>query len=270
MLKKITYPKNTRDFEPCSQIDIVNPKLWALLKEHLGWYPYHIFRESPVTLQSPFEPIIFDWDKLQRVSNSREAVKDQEDLQARMDLGLLLDTISGGSSGDENLDKYFRARDSPSDKDQKMIQFTDLWTIFPPGTFIYGRPFQNEDQVFIVKDYERSWPTPDEDNGVEYLPWRLEAWSYDWKDGTFGRTSFKVSFDSFDGHVPLDSLPYFPFEHHRKRSKIRETLIERGKKFQEFCKATKASRLFEYAGDAIPEKKGFSGMQLDDHVCLLR
>ncbi|RYP63752.1 hypothetical protein DL769_006879 [Monosporascus sp. CRB-8-3] len=47
-----------------SEIDIISPDLWALLKKHLGHYPYHIFRDSPVTLYSPYEPIIFQFEEL--------------------------------------------------------------------------------------------------------------------------------------------------------------------------------------------------------------
>ncbi len=47
-IKYTTYPARNS-----SEVDITSLDLWNLLKEHLGHYPYHIFRDSPVTLSSP-------------------------------------------------------------------------------------------------------------------------------------------------------------------------------------------------------------------------
>ena len=79
---------------------------------------------------------------------------DGKDEQARLDLGLLLDTLSSGS-GDQKLDKYLKVRESS--KEQKMT-FESLWTIFPPGTLVYGKVFQGQDQIFIVQGNVRPWP----------------------------------------------------------------------------------------------------------------
>ncbi|KAK7981177.1 hypothetical protein PG989_013634 [Apiospora arundinis] len=242
-----------------SEIDISNPDLWELLKEHLGWFPNHIFRGSAVTLYSPFQPFIFEWKALWEA-----ALKDPEgdkDKQAREDLALLLQTISNGHSGDVNLDRYFKAMPSYMTPGAETVQFQDLWTVFPPGTLIYGTPFQNEDQLFVVKENKGAWPRRDPRRStLEYTPWRLEAWSYDWNDGSFGRTSFMLSFDPFDGYLPLTSLDYYPFKLHLKHDSVWEKLVSRGKVFRELCKAKRGLRLFQYDGDAVMEKKGFSGL----------
>ncbi|KAI3341419.1 hypothetical protein F4824DRAFT_448835 [Ustulina deusta] len=259
VLKRIIFDSTSRrDNE--SEINITNPDLWNLLKMHLRWYPYHIFSDSPVTLSSPYEPIVFSWDQLLEVASSPGADSDR---QAKDDLKLLLDTISGGSSGDEKLDKFFKIRDNYKNQQQETIQFDDLWTIFPPGTLIYGKPFQNEDQVFVVRDNNMTWPKWNDDTS-EHFPWALEAWSYDWKEGSFGRSSFILSFEHFDGHRPVTALKYYPFKMHKDREAVQSKLIERGKLFQQYCNAKDESRMFDYKGDAIPEKKGFSGMKGDE------
>ncbi|KAI1359172.1 P-loop containing nucleoside triphosphate hydrolase protein [Xylaria arbuscula] len=219
ILKKIIFD-STSGKENESEINITNVGLWNLLKRHLRGYPYHIFSESPVTLESPYEPIIFSWDKLLEVAASPE--EDEDSKLAKADLKLLLDTISSGSSGDLNLDKFFKIRGNYKSQEQETIQFNDLWTIFPPGTLIYGKPFQGEDQVFLVKDNKSPWPKWDSE-AREAFPWKLEAWSWDWKDESFGRTYF-----------------------------------------QRYCNSKDESRLFDYKGKAIAEKKGFSGMKGDD------
>jgi hypothetical protein len=264
-MKKTVYPKTMSGAYDDSEIDILSPDLWDLLKEHLGWYPYHIFRESPVTLYSPYEAIIFQWDDLRRTAD--ETTKEEKDKQVREDLKLLLDTISGGSSGDTKLDKYFRARSNYKKAEAETIQFVDLWTIFPPGTLIYGKPFQDQDQVFVVIDYSNTWPRVDRNTGENH-PWTLEAWAYDWKGGSFGRSSFVISFNHFDGRLPLTSLEFYPFHLHRQYDEVWKELVERGKLFQEICMAKEGSRMFEYGGNAILEKKGFSGLKSDDKVSI--
>ncbi|RYP63894.1 hypothetical protein DL771_009069 [Monosporascus sp. 5C6A] len=246
-----------------SEIDIVSPDLWALLKEHLGHYPYHIFRDSPVTLYSPYEPIVFQFDDLRA-----EAAKSSGDKKVKEDLTLLLDTIAGGSSGDEKLDKYFKMRPSYKKQRPGTIQFEDLWTVFSPGMLVYGRPFQDEAQVFVVKDNRVAWPwrAQSRRGGRELAPWELDAWSYDWKDGSFSRTLFTLVFEHFDGHLPLTSLPFYPFELHSEHDAVYAKLVDRGKEFRKICEPKEGSRLFEYKGKTILEKKGFSGMKYDDEA----
>ncbi|KAI5460478.1 hypothetical protein BGZ63DRAFT_464601 [Mariannaea sp. PMI_226] len=243
-----------------SEIDITNLELWALLKENLSHHPYHIFRNSPVTLKSPYEAIVFHWDELR--AEAEKATEDDVTKQARADLGLLLDTISGGSSGDEKLDRYFKMRPNYTKQQPGTIQFQDLWTVFRPGMLVYGRPFQNEDQVFIVKDHARAWPWRNNTHlgDRDFAPWELEAWSYDWKNDTFRRIQFTLRFPYFDGHLPLTSLPFYPFNLHPKHDVVREELIKRGKQFRSICKSNEGLRLFDYLGQSILEKKGFSGM----------
>ncbi|UNI23973.1 hypothetical protein JDV02_009758 [Purpureocillium takamizusanense] len=256
---KYPYPESNS-----SEIEIISLGLWNLLKERLGHWPYHTFRDAPVTLKSPFEPLVFHFDDLS--GWAAEPPKDETDKQAREDLRILLETISGGLSGDERLDRYFKTRSNYKRQQPGTIQFEDLWTVFPPGTLVYGRPFQGEDQVFLVNDCLESWPWKESpySGGRDLAPWKLYAWSYDWKDGSFRRTQFTLVFEKFDGHVPLTSLPFYPFELHEKHDIVRDKLIERGKEFRKICESKEDSRLFEYSGKAILEKKGFSGMKYDD------
>lgn len=257
-----------------SEIDIINPDLWNLLKKHLGDYPYHIFRDSPVTLYSPYENIVFEFDALRAASQHSPQDETEAMRVAREDLGRLLNVISGGDSGDAKLDKYFKMRPNYKRPNQlnkaepETIQFTDLWTVFPPGTLVYGRPFQNEHQVFVVKDNAFPWPERSTrlTFGRQYDPWELDAWTYDWKDGSFRRSDFTLKFEEFEGHLPLTSLPYYPFDMKSDSDAIRKDLIQRGHKFRAVCEAKEGQRLFEYGGLAISEHKGFSGMKYDSPV----
>lgn len=257
VLKKILRDKFVGE-EESSEIDILNLKLWDLLKENLGAYPYHIFRGPPVTLYSPYEGVIFGWNALEKAASQEP--KDDEDKQAREDLALLLKILSDGASGDSKLDKYFKARDASTKEES--VHFDDLWTIFPPGKLVYGQPFQHQNQVFVVIDNQSPWPRRS-DRGT---PWKLSCWSYDWTGEKFQRIMFTLVFDHYEGLRPITALPYYPFELHRDREEIEDELIERGRKFRNLCKAKEGSRLFEYKGDTIFGKKGFAGIVGNEDV----
>jgi hypothetical protein len=266
IMHKNVYDKVAlQDFENESEIEIISLDLWNLLKSHLGHFPNHTFRGSPVSLWSPYEEIVFQYNEL-RAEAGKASEGDQQVQQTRDDLGRLLDLISGGSSGDERLDRYFKVRETYKDISTANIQFEDLWTFFPPGTLVYGKAFQNQDQVFVVKGNKRPWPARSISRGGgsrEFAPWKLDAWSYDWVDGTFRRSLFPLTINFFDGQLPLTSLEFYPFELHKEYDAVRKGLMERGHRFREICCADQDSRLFEYEGSAILERKGL-GLSHDE------
>lgn len=133
-LRKNVYEEVDRND---GEIEISSPDLSALLLSLLRHYPYHTFQGPPTIINSPYEGLILNWEKLEQATKEESEV--ETDQQTRSDLRLLLDTIASGS-GDPKLDKYFKSR--TSNKEQKSVTFETLWTMFPPGTLIYGRPFQ--------------------------------------------------------------------------------------------------------------------------------
>ncbi|EXJ70039.1 uncharacterized protein A1O5_07112 [Cladophialophora psammophila CBS 110553] len=256
-LRKIVGDSEDDDGE----IDIVDQNLWELLKGLLSHYPYHTFRGSPSTISAPYEALVLNWDKLEQATKIESG--SDSDKQARSDLKLLLDTITN-SSGDAKLDKYFKTRDSH--KQQNSVTFDNLWTIFAPGTLVYGRPFQGQDQVFVVQDNIGPWPYFSDGVPREQATWTLLAWTYDWNGSIFKRRPLRLEFEYFDGTKPITSLPYYPFQFHEQQGSVRENLIQQGIKYRKFCTATQGSRLFDYRGDALLVKKGFSGVQADDDM----
>ncbi|KAL9004062.1 MAG: hypothetical protein Q9188_003097 [Gyalolechia gomerana] len=257
-LRKYVYDDREPE-ENSGEIEINDQGLWDLLKGLLGHYPYHIFQGQPVTITSPYEPLVLYWDILGEAAG--KTTNDEKDKQARSDLRLLLDTIRS-SSGDPKLDKYLKNRDSS--KEQKSVTFETLWTIFPPGSLIYGQPFLGQDQIFIVQDCSRPWPYRRRGSPNEQVPWILLCWVYDWDGKMFKRMGVRLEFEHFDGNKPITSLPYYPFELNERFAVIKEKLIEQGKKYRRCCTAEKGSRMFDYVGEAIFAKRGFSGVQGDD------
>ncbi len=242
------------------ELEIVSRDLWNLLKKLLGHYPSHTFQRDPVPIYSPYEALVFGWDKLETATE--ESPTDEKDIQARQDLKLLLETISSGS-GDSKLDKYFKVRESH--KEQKSVCFEWLWTLFPPGELVYGKLFQDEDQIFIVQDNDRPWPF----ERSKPVDWTLQCWTYDWDGIAFKRKALTLSIESFEGYKPINSLPFYPLDHHQDPEDLKRRLVDRGAKYKRFCTAKQGSRMFDYKGPVLGNKKGFSRMMgVDGEVSL--
>ncbi|KAL9105307.1 MAG: hypothetical protein Q9227_009502 [Pyrenula ochraceoflavens] len=251
ILRKIVYDNEE---DNGSEIEITSQALWNLLKGLLGHYPYHYFRGPPTIIKSPFEPFVLNWDELEEAA--KEEPRDDLDRQRRSDLHLLLETIANGS-GDTKLDKYFRSRHA--NIEQKIVTFETLWTIFPPGSLIYGKPFQDQHEVLLVQDNTRTWPSRRDGQN-----WYLLCWTYDWNGEAFKRSCLRITFEKFDGQKAIVALPYYPFKFAEDREHVESELIERGKRFKQFCLLEQGHRMFDYSGEAIFDKKGFSGIQSDD------
>lgn len=251
---------NNRD-DNAGELEIISRDLWNLLKKLLSDYPYHYFQgDRAVTFTSPYEPFILHWTRLEKAA--KESPGDEKDNQARLDLRLLLDTIASGS-GDTKLDKYFKARES--NIQQRCVTFESLWTLFPPGTLVYGKPFQGQDQIFIVKDNLQPWPPV----GRKIITWTLECWTYDWNGKSFKRMGLQLEFEKFEGTKPITELPFYPLDYHQQPEDLKKRLVERGAKYKKVCTLKQGSRMFDYKGDAVFGKKGFSGLTGDnDEVSL--
>ena len=249
-------PKEDND----SELEVISRNLWNLLKSLLSHDPYHTFESEPVTLCSPFEPLILNWDELAKAA--KEDPVDDKDMEARLDLKLLLDTISAGS-GDTKLEKYFKVRDSY--REQGLVTFEMLWTIFPPGAMVYGRPFQGEEQIFLVKDNIRIWPRSERRGESR---WSLICWTYDWNGKAFKRLSLRLDFDEFEGHKPITSLSFYPLQYVQHFDVLKKRLVERGTKYKSLCTAKQGFKMFDYEGEVMFfGKKGFSeSIGEDDEV----
>jgi hypothetical protein len=250
VLKIFVYDtKNEADgLENHSVLEIYNTDLQALLKRLLAHHPTHDFYGEIMTVKSPFEPLIMNWDLLVRESSKNS---DQESEKvARKALGTLLNLLQQ-NNGDSQLKEYFLTRDSL--RGSKSITFQTLWTIFAPGTIIYGRPCLKKDQLFIVQDNLGAWPE------AQIKEWGLACWTYDWDGHIFRRRSIALSIPRFSGSKPILALPYYPLSAANDREQIQEELIRRGKKYRKYCLARTDERRYRYHGTAIVDKVGFRG-----------
>ena len=123
-----------------SEAHVLNPVLQQLFVKHLGHYPIHW--DEGVVLRKPFQPIVYNWDLLQKLSK-QEGVDDAEKL-ALADLRDLLSEIQRSTT-----DVFEALEETRRDK---VISYSRLWTIFAPGSVVYATPFGHP-QCFLVLGY---------------------------------------------------------------------------------------------------------------------
>ncbi|KAF1816127.1 P-loop containing nucleoside triphosphate hydrolase protein [Eremomyces bilateralis CBS 781.70] len=237
---------NEDETENRGQLEIFNKDLLELLKRVLSHHPTHEFYGECVTLDSPFEPLVLNWDRLKTEADKEGST--ENDKTARRALGMVLDRVRQ-NAGDSRLNDFLRSREAVIRSNN--ITYDTLWTIFAPGTIIYGRPFLNQDQLFIVKDNSGPWPNSDSKE------WELECWTYDWNGRDFRRRFLRLAFPTFNGSKPITALLYFPLSMAEDRDRIESRLIERGRRYRKYCTANAGERRFKYQGRAIVDRVGF-------------
>ena len=267
-----------------SEITINDDGLTALLLHALGHEPYLRHMKS-LSFLSLFEPIVHNWSTLDDLANndtSKPIVLDlRRELEnksnasaatsgdqlaplkaagslekARADLRLLLDEVCRTPG----LELYFNSAREMQEK-TNTISFEYLWTIFPPGELVVGKPFMDRWQAFTVKfcleSYKRKLNTEQ---------WLLECWTYDWDGTFFRRVPVVFSFDEFKATKSITSLPCYPLKFHPDKSDsvsgqvsgeaLKQNLIKRGERYRELCLKRKGRQIFDYEGELLERGTG--------------
>ncbi|KAI0593506.1 P-loop containing nucleoside triphosphate hydrolase protein [Biscogniauxia sp. FL1348] len=251
ILRKV-IPKDD-DEEEYGELEIIGPELANILQKTITSYTLHPASEGIIKLYSPYRQIIHHWEDLQREALLEEG--SEEERVGRSDLNLLLCQLQQWS-GDVKLDEYFRIQGDLVPMNN--ITFETLWTIFPPGTLVYSKPFMKQDQLFVVLDNWCTWPGPNTfRRRNDPQVWNLECFTYDWDGNNFHRYSITIPIEEFEDTKPIATLPVYPWEYVSKKDEIEKKLFSRGQKFREICTASANGHMFKYEGQAMVEKKGF-------------
>jgi len=262
-LRKRLRQKRGRDGEQFlkatgSEVEVHFAPLQTLLEKVLRKYS----QTGPVKLlQSPFEGLLFAWDKAAEEANRTdldegEKEKEEDIKVAREDLKELMRIVST-SSGDEALDRYFKGKDAL--KESKTITFETLWTLFPPGSFVVSSPFLDTPQAFFVQGFrtETFYTYYDNTPETEFL---LVAYSYDWDGSCFNRVAYEFSIPEFQDKKSIFELPIYPIDMYQagenggeasdRVMKLKKALVARGKVYREYCIAERGKQTFQYGGVA--------------------
>jgi len=234
-----------------------------------------------VTLYSLFEPVMHNWSLLNdfadnntkhpAVSSLHVSLKSGDPHgvlaplkgkleKAASDLKQLLEQVRETPG----LEKYFDGVREMSEK-ANTIPFDHLWTIFPPGELVYSRTYEDQAQVFIVKE------------STDYIyrrirsndrTWVLTCWTYDWNGTVFNRVPIQFTFEDFKGTRSISSLHCYPLSSHLESPgdnssrgddrghDMKAALINRGTRYRELCLKNRGKQIFEYDGFALSRGTG--------------
>lgn len=225
-----------------SEFDIIFPPLQKLL----GSITYKYGGEQEVTKYiSPYYSLVYAWETAQREATLVKEDEPEDNRKARKDLKEMLRIIST-SSGDARLDRYFKNRETFLS--EGTITHDALWTLFPEGTLIVGRPCHDEPQVFIV---DTSDPFVTDEGDFE-----VTCFGFDWNGSEFNRLPLTMVIKGTGERQKksITSLPFYPLEYYQEGKltraesieKLKRHLIERGRKYIGFCLAKTGQQMFNY------------------------
>jgi hypothetical protein len=204
------------------------------------------FEPISIIIRSPFLEFIWNWDGLEAASKWTDS-DSVEDAAAKADLKQLMSLIRK-----TNIEPYFKQRESFSGESASAnVPYEYLWTIFPKGTMVYGKSYQEELQLFEVVRCD--WPTHPDDrdpkNPAKYTAnqFLVSVAAFDW-DGSKFRVmeyDFYIQKDSKQKdskqETPVHALKVFPTTYYRDEMgnrndhKLRMDLTERGRRFWQLC-----------------------------------
>lgn len=242
--RKLIGLRTTRsdDRSTSSEVDIhFQPlqKLLGSLTSRYGW------SDEVTGCSAPYSALIYSWSDAEREARKIDHDESNHLKLARDDLRELLRLIST-SSGDVLLDRYFKERETRME--EEAITHAALWTLFPPGTLVLGKPCHDEPQVFFVESCNK-FVSEDED-------FEILLHSFDWNGSYFSRVPFNMAIPAWGGdRKRIIELPFYPLSFYGKEgmsreqaiTKLKTDLIARGRDYRKFCIAERGQQMFNYS-----------------------
>jgi len=107
------------------------------------------------------------------------------------------------------------------------ITFDLLWALYKPNTIAYCSTYGDSDEGRAFKiDFATK-----EQNFMKGVWYNVEGRYLEYDGKSFGMGTLHNEVQSFQGVRKISSLECFPLQYHKDPEKVREQLIERGKKF---------------------------------------
>ncbi|RDW80898.1 hypothetical protein BP5796_05596 [Coleophoma crateriformis] len=126
------------------------------------------------------------------------------------------------------------------------LEFHNLWMAFKPGTLLY-KSHSGVDTLHRLRDMTKVtlFQQP------QYWRLQTEVLVYEGKDLRFVSENFDIA--EYSGYRPLTEHELFPLEYHKDQKSIRDTVLQRGKKYTEYlgiqyCMYEGLANLFSWHG----------------------
>lgn len=217
--------RNEKDFDSRKKqkihsIIVQSPWLKVALAEILQDYPGVTCKLERLVFEAPFEPFVHRWGDLLKFMKKGEEKHDQEEKEKTREHVELLHSILK-----EELKDIIRVFEDYVANG--VVTYQHLWTIFQPGSVVVSRHSGR------LSAYEFSRGSFVETRCGDAYQLKLEC--IDWGGEIFGRGNESVNLYEFKGTKSISDLFAFPLAFHSEKRSVRETLIARGKKFEQLA-----------------------------------
>jgi hypothetical protein len=159
----------------------------------------------------PFRPLVHRWDTLK---NYLATLPDGSLKDAANSLLAFLTPIIASS-----------VSSLAQTKKTGKLEFKNAWQVFPPNSLVMTKFFGTDVVCRVVKyRFEDSCPPPPR--------WVVDLEYVDWNGETSGYATTSIKIYEYSGYKRVTNLPVYPISFLSDIEKTKETLIERGRKFE--------------------------------------
>ena len=209
-----------------------------LLKELLGQvlldYPGITTTLDRLVFKAPFHPFVYRWPRLLHLLQPEVT----QDVTARTHLSLFHDVL---------YEELKNAIDAKIDLVKNgVITFEFLWTIFEPGTLVYGTQ-SGKERVYQLTNTG----VGTDSSGRQFQS--LSVWGVDWDGDKFGSSHENIQVFEFGGTAKITALRAFPLDFHPEKQDLCARLVARGRLFEQFA----GYHFQAYSGVALGYGKAF-------------
>ncbi|KAL8950587.1 MAG: hypothetical protein Q9222_003396 [Ikaeria aurantiellina] len=189
---------------------VQSPLLKDALSVVLNNYPGITTSLDRLTFNAPFKPLVHRW------TNLVEALEQETETDAKSHLNIFYQMMQK-----ELQDDLKAWADYVS---HKVITFETCWMLFAPGTIVYAE--EGKDQ----RAFRLERGSYGGGQGDSYFALTCEY--VDWDGEEFGIGTTRKFIYSFQGTKAITALEAFPLKYHEREMEIKESLVERGAKFE--------------------------------------
>ncbi|KAF2210383.1 hypothetical protein CERZMDRAFT_69393 [Cercospora zeae-maydis SCOH1-5] len=193
-------------------LQVNSQHLKDILRETIDSFPGISFHTKDITIDAPYRVLFHYKDELEAAGEKLE------DEDAIAHLGLLLDFIH-----EEFNDTI---EESENLREQGLMSYQYLWTIYRPGDLIYGTVL-GQPRAFRLISYQYTCG--------QFPSLQLSTEFVDFDGEDFGTRTGAQSVAAFSGAERIDRLEAFPMKFHSALDDIQKLLVARGRRFEELA-----------------------------------
>ncbi|KAM3420591.1 hypothetical protein BST61_g3853 [Cercospora zeina] len=223
-----------------TSLQVNSQHLKDILRDTIDSFPGISFHTKDITIDAPYRVLFHYKDELEAAGEKLE------DEDAIAHLGLLLDFIH-----EEFNDTI---EESENLREQGLMSYQHLWTIYRPGDLIYGTVL-GQPRAFRLISYQY--------NCGDFPGLQLSTEFVDFDGEDFGTRIGGQFVAAFSGAERIDRLEAFPMKFHSAPEDVQKQLVARGRRFEELA----GMHFMRYASIALEHTPcGLSRYNVDGRV----